>query len=258
MTRRLPAVAVICCLSSAGMAQRSTPPQASLDLALPHATADSPVIRLPEGIDPSDCQANTYVTGPFGGSGWFGMRFTGRDLAIAVRVRDERARTARAIVFCRGARIEIVQIAPVPSERIVVAVGVSVLAAIPLQGIVTFAANAQPGRPVLLRLTYLLDWAHEYFGISDGMIPMFDLGRHRVRPDGTFEILVPDFANDPTIARFTHRGTFWIQAVDPDTLNPSHVLSNSSDPAVLQGRIPVGWSYPYLRLQATPARVASR
>jgi hypothetical protein len=253
---RLRTAAAVGCLLSAGMARQQTAlPRAALDIPLPRVSADSPVLQLPATIDPNDCQISTFITGAFGGHGSFGMRVKTREVTIPVTVGDARARALKAIVFCRGTAIELVEVAPLPAQRVVVPVRLSPLASVPLEGIVLFPANGAPERPVSLRLTYWLDWAHGYFGMTDGMVPMVDLGAHPLRPDGTFEIQVPDLPNAPALARFQHRGALSLGAVDRETLNRSYALSRSPDHVSPLDRIPIASSYSYLRLHARPARI---
>ena len=252
------AAAVVCLLLSLEFTAQQTQQSAvSLYMPVARVTSDAPVLQLPSDVSPADCQISTYLTGAFGGHGGFGQRVNAREYELAVMVGSQRARALKAIVHCRGKAFELVDIPTGPDERVNIPLRLRALATIPLRGTVLFPADRTPG-PVALRLTYMLDWAHTLFGISDGMVPMVDLGTKRLNADGTFAFEVPDFANDPAVARFQHRGGLWLQVIDPETLNLLYSLSSDAGTGFGNGSgrslLPLAWSYPHLRLSATPSR----
>jgi hypothetical protein len=49
-----------------------------------------------------------------------------------------------------------------------------------------------------VRVFYLANWADEFFGVLDGIVPQFDIGKVACSADGTFRISLPAFAADVT------------------------------------------------------------
>lgn len=218
------------------------------DIPVPHVTADSPVLRFPPAIRSGDCQISTFITGSFGGYGSFAMAVNDRDQAIAATVGSARARSLKAIVYCRESALVLIDVPALGPDRVVLPVRLSPLGSVPLRGAVMLPPNTEPVS-VAVRATYRLDWGHAFFGITDGMVPQVGLGQQRLDPGGTFEFAVPDFANDPSIAQFQSRGSISLQAVDPTTQNHLFTLVTESSRDLRMGHIPIGRSYPYLRLR---------
>lgn len=53
-------------------------------------------------------------------------------------------------------------------------------------------------KPAEVRIDYLADWACNFFGEMDCLVPQISIGKSAVEPDGSFEIEVPDFASGAT------------------------------------------------------------
>ena len=52
-------------------------------------------------------------------------------------------------------------------------------------------------KPAEVSIQYLAEWACDFFGLADCMVPQFDLGTVQPNDDGVFEIELPDFSADP-------------------------------------------------------------
>jgi hypothetical protein len=48
-----------------------------------------------------------------------------------------------------------------------------------------------------VEITYLSFWDHGFFGIADGMVQSFTVGKAPLNAGGEFEIEIPDFSRDP-------------------------------------------------------------
>ena len=47
-----------------------------------------------------------------------------------------------------------------------------------------------------VRVFYLANWADEFFGVLDGIVPQFDIGKVACSADGTFRVSLPAFTAD--------------------------------------------------------------
>jgi len=73
-----------------------------------------------------------------------------------------------------------------------------------------------------LAIFYRAYWECEFFGWKDCMVPQFAVATVTPRSDGTFEVLLPDFASDPVVAvsgGSRTNGDFFMLVRDPKSLN---------------------------------------
>jgi len=73
-----------------------------------------------------------------------------------------------------------------------------------------------------LAIFYRAHWECEFFGWKDCMVPQFAVATVTPRSDGTFEVLLPDFASDPVVAvsgGSRTNGDFFLLLRDPKSLN---------------------------------------
>ena len=55
--------------------------------------------------------------------------------------------------------------------------------------------------PLDVSIFYMAPWSHPFFGIADGAIVQFDLGKAQLNEAGEFAIPIPDFSHDPLSIR---------------------------------------------------------
>jgi len=66
-----------------------------------------------------------------------------------------------------------------------------------LSGRVKESRLLHKGQPTEIEIDYLADWACDFFGFADCMVPQFLIGIATLDPAGRFTIQLPDFASDP-------------------------------------------------------------
>ena len=66
--------------------------------------------------------------------------------------------------------------------------------------------DALAGKAATVEASYLTFWAHEFFGIADGMVPAFRVATAAPNGDGTFQLSLPDFAEDAVATRWKLKG----------------------------------------------------
>jgi len=98
---------------------------------------------------------------------------------------------------------------------------------------------------------YSAPWLCGFFGLPDCMVPQWEVAVDRVRMDGTFGVMVPDFAHDP-IVQAPVPG--WTSGPDGFRLRADRVVAPYNywlepDGAAIGRIIPVAVSYPELILR---------
>ena len=62
------------------------------------------------------------------------------------------------------------------------------------------------GKSAVVEVSYLANWAETFFGCVDRICTTFQLPPIPVESNGTFRLLLPDFANDPASKRWGQSG----------------------------------------------------
>jgi len=200
-------------------------------------------LEFPEVGDLTGLSVRYFLVGPFGGFG-SSVRTEAnvRTYDLEAWQGGQPARTLKAIIYCPGRRFVLIsesgfgndQAKPVP-------VRFETLGSVPLAGRVTGAALSR----LQVEVTYLATWGHSFFGIYDGAVASFRVGSAELKPDGSFSLLVPDFASDSVVARYSpsERGWFQLVAREPTTGNIAFFLRSNDKASALMG-VPIATAYP--------------
>jgi hypothetical protein len=177
-------------------------------------------LHLPKTIDTTHLSIKYFLTGSFGGYGTFvPAKSNTWDYAIETSYENQPARTLKAIIFCPGYEMKLIDVPLLddPSVR---------NATIELQPLPSICLS---GRVVLpkpldvagftIEASYLANWGHEFFGIADGMVSAFTVASASISEDGSFSTTVPDFAHDSSINSFKQKGHIRLILRDADTGN---------------------------------------
>jgi len=170
--------------------------------ALAGQEVDSPplpkvVLSLPSGIPSESVQINYFMVGPFGGYGTYVKPAKKRSTYEIDASRDGKpARDVKVIAFLPGCDIVTLDI-PIEGE-----VQERQLTCEPLEWIL-FSGQISPvsitlEKPAEIEVVYLAPWAHQFFGIIDGIVTTFRLGTVVPDKEGRFEIKLPDFYRQTT------------------------------------------------------------
>ena len=201
-------------------------------------------LKFPEAIDMADVSIQYQLTGSFGGYGSFvRTRPTVREYDIDAWQAGRPADKLRAIIYCPGYRAVLLTESGFDNgPPRVVPIQFEPLGWIRLAGRVTDAvAEAQP---LVIEVTYLAVWGHPFFGIADGAVASFVVASTELKPDGSFETMVPDLARDPVVASYAgnEKGFLQLLARDPQTGNIAYFLQASD--STPQIGLPIANAYP--------------
>ena len=130
----------------------------------------------------------------------------------------------KAIIFCPGYEVKLVNVPSLDHST----VGNATIELTPLPSIRVSGKVILPKRNrvagFMIEATYQATWAHEFFGIADGLVCAFTVASARVSDEGSFSITVPDFAHDPSINSFREKGVIKLTAREPSTGNMPYIL----------------------------------
>jgi len=225
-------------------------------LAKTHHQSDTQsfVLHFPRTIDPTSLSIRYFLTGSFGGYGGFvNAKPDTWEYAIETSHNDKPARTLKAIVFCPGYEMKLLDFSSLDdSSRRNADIELRPLGSIQLSGKVMLPKR-HGTRGLRLEATYEAYWGHEFFGIIDGMVSSFVVASSDVSEDGSFSMMVPDFAHDSTVNSFKEKGEITLTAREPKTHNIRDSLETVSEPG-RSVHIQLADDYSELILYARPSR----
>ena len=103
------------------------------------------------------------------------------------------------------------------------------------------SSDALSGKTAIVEASYLALWAHEFFGIADGMIAAFKVASAVPNEDGAFELPWPDFADDPVATGWKMKGEWQLILREVGTGNILAFLKPTGSDGL---RLEVRSSYP--------------
>ncbi len=195
------------------------------------ASSPSVSVLLPMNLNSETVQIAYFMVGPFGGYGGQAKQLPGlRSYEISASVDGKAATQIKVIVYASGCEIrtfifdiqqstleEDFKCQPIPR--------------------VTLSGQIVPNELVRDRNTelvvnYMAFWAHEFFGITDGIVTEFRLATVSPDENGMFQVNLPDLSADgPTSSR--ENATLHLVLRDAKTWN--HIAS-SLEPDLLDFR----------------------
>jgi hypothetical protein len=181
-------------------------------------------IRVHQAADTSGLRIYYNLTGPFGGySSFVDGRTNVSDYPIKLSFDKKPARTLKAIIFCPGYQIAIIDVPSLAglkekSEDVQLK---------PLPSVSLSGKVMSPAHPATddfkISIRYEADWEQQFFGITDGPVAEFDIATVTLAKDGSFTATLPDFTLDPVVNSFAEQGVFTFTAYNqrPFRLEPA-------------------------------------
>lgn len=170
----------ICSLFASAQVKSSTHPKILID--------------LPEAIASDSASIDYHMTGSFSGYGGLeGLKPSERTYTIDAAVGDVPAVNVKLIAWIPGCEITTLTV-PIQEEIIRRKVDCKPLGSIRLKGQL-LPNDVLTDKPLEITVVYVATWSHAFFGISDAMVPQFRVGTAFPNTDGSFEIILPDLAN---------------------------------------------------------------
>jgi hypothetical protein len=141
-------------------------------------------------------------------------------------------------------------IASLQSSTFEAAVSLTSLAEQPMTGRVLPSPDGASMAGATLRVFYSATWPCAFFGFVDCLVQPWEVAVDRIKDDGTFRVLVPDFAHDPgvqaLVSEWKLRDGFRLR-VDRKVAPYNYLLEPDGSSPWTQ--IPVAATYPELVLR---------
>ena len=99
-------------------------------------------------------------------------------------------------------------------------------------------------RPYQVEINYMAYWAHDFFGIADGAVATFHLGRVTPDEDGAFQVPIPNFTKDVVTDSFHRNAGLQFIARERDTGNLVSLLVPANEEWKNLRDLPLKAKYP--------------
>jgi hypothetical protein len=203
------------------------------------------VIRIEPPGAMSSCEFPNIQRGSFGEFVHADVRSAvGGVFALHTGIGDKPATELKIAVWCPGFGMGLLNVQGVQSSGYERTLTLSPLKSIPLAGRVLPSDDGVSLANAKLRVSYEAFWLCNFFKEQDCGVPQWEVSTDHIAADGTFRVLVPDFAADPAIKEWADgpltndaAGVFYLQA-EPSTAPWHYRLAT----------VPVAAEYPDLRL----------
>jgi hypothetical protein len=198
----------------------------SLDAQIPSKQDDFPsvTVLLPADISSETVQISYHLIGPFGGYGGYTKQRPGlHSYEIPTIVEGKTASEIRMIVYASGCEIKTFVLPLAEESRVKQEFECQRAATIHLSGQIVPTELASENNAELV-VYYMAYWAHEFFGIADGVVTEFRLATVSPDSNGVFQVELPYFTADTTDSSSQPRASFWLMLRDSKTWN--HIVSN--------------------------------
>ena len=183
------------------------------------------ILQLPGNIQSANVWVQEMMGGPFGGAGGVSRPKLGEHtITLDAGYEGEYARSIEIVIWMPGCQFVTFKTELAPSGIVRQDVPCIPAGTVRLRG--SMEAKKLPAGTVL-EFRYMADWMCTFFGLADCMVPQHTVASLPVGPDGTIDVELPDFANDPAVQhnlRPSVLDRFWLQLVDPKTLNHRGML----------------------------------
>jgi hypothetical protein len=183
---------------------------------------------------------------------------------IVVRTSIDRGlppRALKAAMWCPGFGMALVDVPSLEQANFQTTVKLTPRPDVVLAGRVLPPADSVSLANATLRAYYEADWLCGYFEQTDCGVPQWEVTTGRVAADGSFRVMVPDFAGDPVVgtggrhAGAWRAGAFWFRA-DRSQAPFHYRLTPDGDPC-WAGRIEQPGSLPIMPCGAGTLPVAA-
>jgi hypothetical protein len=199
------------------------------------------------GVDPSvkaeELQVRYFLTGDFGGFGGFQSDRRGEHaVLIRTEVQGKPARSLKAALYAPGCQIQTISVVDLSVSDTQGGFHCSPVGTAKLQG--KFSRGPiTSGRTIEVQVRYLGYWGHRFFGIADGTVLSFNIAKFPVEANGSFQLLLPNFAENNGLPPQTEDASFSLVVRDASSGN---ILADLKPPAALSrdGDLKIIPSYP--------------
>jgi hypothetical protein len=205
-------------------------------IAQPGASREGPLVSLylPAGFPSEQVQVQYFMTGPFGGySGFVRPEPDHQTIDFVAAVNGKPADGIKIIAYLPGCDLVVMDF-PLAGTAMWRKLDCKPLSSVTLHGRIS---PTYANRRIEVAVFYQADWAFDFFGIRDGMVPSFSLSKTGPNGNGEFSVTIPDF-NKQNLGLSSY--VFSLRCRDCKD------LAAPDDPNQTRHELPVAASYPTL------------
>jgi hypothetical protein len=153
-------------------------------------------ITIPHDIRPEDVQLSYFLTGPFGGYGLSARVEAGKhEYVINTTFEGKMVTSLKAVVYAPGCQTAKIAVPSLSSSQ-----RKAEFTCKPLPSLV-FRGKIQPAESLTsheyeIEVNLIANWAMNFFGILDGIVPTFRVANATSEKDGSFRVQLPAFTQD--------------------------------------------------------------
>jgi len=201
-------------------------------------------IRLPPEIRSEQVQATYSLRGPFGIRRDFLRAEPEVNVyQIGTSVNHQVSDSLKIILYAPGCQIVTISVRPLSGSENAADVTCEDLPPITFNGKVDLP-EALRRRPYEVEIAYMAYWAHDFFGIQDGVVATFHLARVTPDESGAFHVSLPNFAKDAATESFRRDAGIRFIARERDTGNLVSLLAPANVPGNNLYALPIKPKYP--------------
>jgi hypothetical protein len=208
------------------------------------------VVHVEPASAAASCWFHHVQYGAFGASGsGDGRPISGGAFAIRTGIGDKPAKSLKVAVWCRGLGMALLDISALESSGYEQTLSLLPLKPIPLAGRALPSSDGVSLSNAELRVLYVAPWLCTFFNLMDCGVPQWNVATGRIATDGTFQVVVPDFAADPVIKKWASEpailsgpGVFRLRA--DRSAAPYNYWLELDRNAAFGGAVPVAAAYP--------------
>jgi TonB family protein len=176
-------------------------------------------VSLPANVPIETVQIFYFLIGPFGGYGGYAEQRPGlHSYEIPTMVEGKAASEVRMIVYASGCEMNTFTLSLTGHSKIKQNFECQRAATVHLWGKIAPSNLARESNAEVV-VSYMALWAHEFFGIRDGMVSEFQLATVSPDSQGAFDVDLPYFAADVAAAPFQRKASFSLKLCDSETGN---------------------------------------
>ena len=198
-------------------------------------------------VDPSvkteELQVRYFMTGDFGGLGGFQVEQDGEHrIVIRTEEKGMAAKTLKIAFYAPHCHVQTISVDELSQSSREGGFHCTPLGDIRLQGKFSLGPTT-PDQKIEVLIQYLGFWGHSFFGITDGTVLSFDVAKSAITRDGSFQLFLPNFAEDGGSSSQREDSCFAVYVRDAAL---GYVLAELMPPAAISraGNLKIIPSYP--------------
>jgi hypothetical protein len=187
-------------------------------------------IHLDPSVNTEELQVRYFMTGDFGGLGGFQVEQSGEHrIVIQTEEKGMAAKTLKIVFYAPHCQIQTISVDELSENSRKGNFHCTPLGDLKLQGKFSRSPTT-PDRKIEVQILYLGYWGHSFFGIADGIVLSFNIAKSFVEQDGSFQVFLPNFAENGGLPPQKENACFSVLVSDADS---GYVLAELKPPAAL-------------------------